>query len=166
MWCEEEISSLPAVTCSKVGEHFFAEHGFEHRLDEQQVSGLFERESSCFGAVLFGIDGDELAMDLVLWFLLSNQLAGGPASLVEFSEPAEPSPEGTVGECCGLLCHFVLLPVVINDCAGGVADGVSVGRFGAEEAFGFLEQCVADKLFVWQGEREDSRRRFFGSFCI
>lgn len=88
---------------------------------------------------------------------LADELARLLACLSQTTQPREPTPHATVSHRCAALSQRMVLAVVIDQGAMLVADGFPVRLVGPQKIFRFVEQGMADKLFVTQGERGDSR---------
>ena len=66
-------------------------------------------------------------------------------------------PHTTVGQCGTSFSQRMVLAVVVYKRPLLETHGLPVGLFRPQKVLRFLEHCLADELFVAQGEREDSR---------
>lgn len=157
LWCEREFTSSPGDTRCKRGEDFLVEVPLEVIFDQQHASGLLQRLAALLRTIFLGFDGDHFLVSAVGRIFLRDQLTGGPHGFWEAGQPGEPSPGSAVSQGGGPAGERMILAVVIDEGFSLVADGPSVGLFGAEEVLGFVDEDVAGELLAGQSERGDSR---------
>ena len=113
--------------------------------------------TSFFATVLARIDRNQLSVQSAGRIFLADELARLLACLSQTTQPREPAPHATVGHRCAALSQRMVLAVVIDQGAMLVADGFPVRLVGPQKILRFVEQGLADELFVAQGERADGR---------
>jgi hypothetical protein len=92
-----------------------------------------------------------------LGIFLADQLARLLHRTCQPAKPRQPSPERAVPQRGPPSCQGMLLPIVIDEGPFLLPDRLAIRLLSAQNAFRPLQQRGTDKLFVSQGEREDSR---------
>lgn len=95
-------------------------------------------------------------MQRAMRVFLADQLAGLLASSCPTGQPREPTPHATVGQRGASFRQRMGLPVVINQGPPLGANRLPVGLFGPQKVLRFVQQGLADELFVAQSERVGS----------
>ena len=132
----------------------------EDRLDQEHATGSLQElmaRTPFFATVLARIDRNQLSVQSAGRIFLADELARLLACLSQNTQPREPTPHATVGHRCAAFSQRMVLAVVIDQGAMLVADGFPVRLVGPQKILRFVEQGLADELFVAQGERADGR---------
>ncbi len=129
----------------------------KRRFDQQHASRLFQEHAPRLAAVLARIDRDDLPMQPAVGIFLADQLPGGLDRPSQLSQPGQPTPKCAMCQCGPLPRQRMLLSIVINEGSLVPADCLAIGLPTAQEILRPIEQRLADKLLVTQGERVGSR---------